>query len=214
MKLKFFLGLALVTLTSFSMMGQSVYDFHTDGLNYAKNLVKSKTLNQIVDEFISTTKDYEPISASSYEKLNLILKDRSNIVDYAKDGVGSLRGKVDLNTLSEINSFVTYVEGLTISPSLREEISSRLSSSSSDEAKSGYSLLLSSYEFWSIYDDGDDDGDVAAWIQLDAAGYIIGWVDAVIDDYNSPGGVTPDGQWRRIRKGAGVGLAASIGKWF
>jgi len=48
-------------------------------------------------------------------------------------------------------------------------------------------------------------------VRADAIGYIIGWGDALIDDYNN-GGINPDGQWKRIRKG-GVNAINWSGGW-
>jgi hypothetical protein len=54
-------------------------------------------------------------------------------------------------------------------------------------------------------------GDVQGFWQLDCVGYIIGWAAAVIEDADSPGGVTPQGGNRRIREGLYGAAGASSG---
>ncbi|MBV7530628.1 hypothetical protein [Chitinophaga sp. sic0106] len=48
-----------------------------------------------------------------------------------------------------------------------------------------------------------------AFVQADCIGYLSGWASALWDDYNSPGGVKPSGQTRRIGQGVIWGLSAS-----
>ncbi|GAB1398446.1 hypothetical protein MASR1M65_32260 [Saprospiraceae bacterium] len=57
----------------------------------------------------------------------------------------------------------------------------------------------------------DNNNDIPM-IQLDCAGYIIGWLDAVLDDI-ADGKLKPEGQWKRIKKGALYGLTTSMGFW-
>lgn len=52
-------------------------------------------------------------------------------------------------------------------------------------------------------------------VQIDCIGYIWGWVGAVYQDANSPGGVKPSGQWRRIGSGLiGAMSASSLGLFY
>jgi hypothetical protein len=49
-------------------------------------------------------------------------------------------------------------------------------------------------------------------LAVDCWGYIGGWVGALIDDANSPGGVQPSGQDRRIQQGINAATLASGGR--
>lgn len=52
-------------------------------------------------------------------------------------------------------------------------------------------------------------------VQLDCAGYVVGWAHAVYSDWES-GNLNPDGQWRRINAGVSTAVGASMGgfKWW
>lgn len=52
-------------------------------------------------------------------------------------------------------------------------------------------------------------GGVPPAFRADCIGYLTGWASALWDDMNSPGGVTSQGQWRRIGQGLIWGSSAS-----
>lgn len=194
------------------LFGQSVYDFHTNGLNYAKQNKDQKGLVEIVNTFVNTSPDYSLLTSQESSNLLSQVNNKAQIMEVASGKINLLVNKVDQNLLSDFESFYHFIEGISSKVPNRSEILSAKSRSRTLEVANGYELLLSSFDFW-IDPNNNDGGNVAAFIQLDAAGYIIGWVDAVIDDYNA-GNLNPEGQWRRIRKGATFGLGCSIGKWF
>lgn len=75
-------------------------------------------------------------------------------------------------------------------------------------------LARGSCQFWNANPIGGGSADVVV-LQIDCLGYLWAWVDAVHDDFHSPGGCTPDGQWRRIQKGfIGGAAASSVAWWF
>lgn len=53
---------------------------------------------------------------------------------------------------------------------------------------------------------------IPLFIEADALGYILGWVNAVYRDAVSPGGLQSSGQWKRIGSGIAGGAGMSIGK--
>lgn len=83
------------------------------------------------------------------------------------------------------------------------------------ESVEGFVAIL---EYSSIYWQNDNNPDTvtSAFVQLDAAGYLIGWVYAVVSDYQDDGDVLAEDQWKRIGAGvaAGVGTSTGAKKWW
>lgn len=121
---------------------------------------------------------------------------------------------ITIAKIAKLNKLKNSILNLELNSTYRDSIIYKINSESDIEVKSGYLLLLSSFDYWNyeFVDENEDfdDDDVHAIIQIDAGGYIIGWIKAVWDDYNA-GTLSPEGQHRRIREAAYTGLMASTG---
>ena len=62
---------------------------------------------------------------------------------------------------------------------------------------------------------GTEEPPVSLIVQLDCAGFILGWAHAVYSDWEA-GNLNPDGQWRRINAGVNTAVGTSMGgfKWW
>lgn len=76
------------------------------------------------------------------------------------------------------------------------------------ELRAGAYLGASSAEFWQNWD-GDTEGELEKFVQLDLGGYLIGWINAWIDDQGPNYSTSWEAQKKRIAKGVRAGVGAS-----
>lgn len=192
----------------------SIYDYHYKGLEFAYQHIEEKPLPSIqgiVQNFKFKFDDYRPIEVN-WSKLDSIVRDQTNLSFYTSTSISKLYNSNAVNSIKseKIQNLLFEIESIQLTTAYRDRIIEKIEEEDDIEIRSGFELLLSSYDYWLTEVTYNDD-DVHA-IQLDAAGYIIGWVDAVIDDYNN-GILIPERQWIRMRKAATFGLGCSVGKW-
>lgn len=197
---------------------QSVYDFHLEGLRFAKKEISKNTNLKpsiIVNEFIETTDDYSSLSDEEKKELDGYILNKNSILEVANSKINELKKieEVSSKLIKDLDNFYSFIEHLEFNSNNKEVIKQKVKDNANDRISQAYLFTLSSYDFW----EEEEDGNVTA-IRLDAGGYIIGWVDALIDDYNNGEDTSGDWgssrSWHRIRKGATFGLGCSIGKWW
>ncbi len=196
-------------------INNNVYDYHYQGLLYAKTQVvlsPKPSIITILDAFNSGYSNYSSISVNG-TLLSNVVTNKSNLEPVVTSSINKLNDVSSISTekKNKLTELKSTIFNLQLTTAYRNSITSKISTETDQDVKAGYNLLLSSFDFW-IGEITDNDDDVQA-IQLDAAGYIIGWVHSVYEDYNN-GTLDPSGQGRRMRAGAACGLACSIGKWF
>jgi hypothetical protein len=203
------------TRTLVDDVNNNIYYYHYDGLIFAKDKVllnPKPSIYSIVNKFNTSFSNYANVIIDSLQIENIVVNkgNLESIVRINIDQLNSITGLSETRK-NKINELKNFIFNLKLTNTYRSEIVLKISTESDLEIQSGYTLLLSSYDFW-INEILDNDDDVQA-IQLDAAGYIIGWAHAVYEDIAS-GNLNESGQYRRMRAGAACGLACSVGKWF
>lgn len=201
-----------VTLST-TLQGQTVYDFHFEGLKFGDSTLKKQAdlkSSEVVNLFINTVSDYAPLSINEQKNLDAYVQNKENIIEAASSKlIKASEIKGDSSQFAkDLNQFYLYITSIDKKGISEKDIRAKISYFEGREISQAYLFILSSYDFW---------GDDTQAIVLDAAGYIIGWVDAYIDDNNNgedvSGAWDSPRTWHRIRKGATFGLGCSIGKW-
>lgn len=196
--------------------------FHNNGLDYAKSK-KSQIKNvasvlALTNDYASKTEGWSDLSLpNSYVPVMEELFSRKHS-SYSQ-ALGMAQSKTagtdvlssNLQFLRELGKILTNNYGNSkslIKQGLLEALDALKVKTRDDEMLGALEISIASTNYWTGEADLED-GDVQAIIQLDAAGYIIGWIDAVIEDYNSPEGITAEGGWDRMRRGFLFGLSTS-----
>jgi hypothetical protein len=197
--------------------------FHNNGLDYAKSK-KSQIKNvegaiAITNEYLSKTEGWTDLSipGSVASVMEELLSRKHSSYSLAIDMMQSkIAGIEDLNPyfqfFQDLGKILTKNYGNSknlIKQGLLEALDALKVKTRDDEMQGAIEISIASTNYWTGEADLED-GDVQAIIQLDAAGYIIGWIDAVLEDYNSEEGVTAEGGWDRMRRAFKFGMGFSV----
>jgi hypothetical protein len=220
-----FVFFVLSTVTSY---GQNILDlvgpFHNQGLSYARPLAQGHPISgqhalTIVNQYAATQENWgsTAIDLRYVNELERIMKYPSTSFRYAIEFCESLIGVKNLpthfNEMRAVEPVITMLRRGTreeIVAALQRDLIDLKSKSVSSEAIALILLGIASAEYW-VNDPGLTGGDVLPWIQVDCAGYLLGWAAAFYDDYSSG---HDSGDRNRIRKGVERGLGASVGRFF
>ncbi|KAA3636554.1 MAG: hypothetical protein DWQ02_08085 [Bacteroidetes bacterium] len=202
-----------------NLFGQvDAYNYHYQGLVYAKNEIKNNSIETILAAYNSSYKGFEDISLSE-EQLNIlhsIIDNNSRAEETCNTKLNELESLRVLTT-NEMQKFRDLHNIIFSKSSLAQKKIDLISLKRAERNTvllAAYDLTISSIDFWPNHTDGTT---AFGAVQLDAAGYLIGWVVALTDDIETGGDVSGDwdspASWRRIKLGLAAGLLTSIGKF-
>lgn len=191
-----------------------VYQYHYQGLSYARNQFTNfpnLTIKNVLEAFNANNVNYSNIEIN-WNLIDTILLNRDSIVSYLNNFVNIISDIPEFSSTKKYKAIelIYTMVNTNLGSTYRDSIVVKVNTEMDEEIRQGYALLLSSYDYWTL-EIIDNNNDIPM-IQLDCAGYIIGWLDAVLDDI-ADGKLKPEGQWKRIKKGALYGLTTSMGFW-
>ncbi len=123
-------------------------------------------------------------------------------------------GLIGLNNLGIPDTFIEMIENDTYDYDTLYDIYEN--TSYNWRAREGVEGFLGTLAYSTIYWDEEDPNGPEGVIQLDAAGFLIGWATAVYFDYVQDGNVYAEDQWLRIGAGVVNATNCSMGghKWW
>lgn len=201
-----------------------VGDYHNDGLDYAMPLIKGKALSgalAINTAHAYTTKlpnwDFGEPDLKYVTELEHIIKNPSTAFRYAIEFCERIVGSRNLPSyFSEMRAVEQVLKTVrrgtpeAIIASLKNDLLALKSKTKNAEAQALISIAIASTDYWGAYPSYPSDESLP-WIEADAAGYLIGWGTAYLEDVVND---RDSGSGSRIRRGLSRAVAASMGRWF
>lgn len=129
-----------------------------------------------------------------------------SIMDILSDNLSAVsRNAACTNIISRTNALITTFSGMTWEDGAGTLASGMLRICRSSAT---YWRVHPISTFWGgVTDTGQNPTE---FIVGDCIGYLAGWGSALESDSSSEGGITPEGQWHRIRQGLIWGAAGSL----
>lgn len=219
--------LLLIALNATIAHGQSlldiVGDFHNDGLDYAHPFIKGKPLSGTLAintafQYASTRPNWDetPIDLRYVQDLENLMKKPATSFRYAIEfcerhvGSGNLPSYfAEMRAVEQVLLTVRRGTHAANTAGLINDLHALKAKTKNSEALALILVAIASAEYWGA-DPGTSGGNTLPWIQLDAAGYLLGWGVAYLDDVEKD---WDSGSNHRIRKGVERAVAASMGRW-
>jgi hypothetical protein len=192
--------------------GSFTYQVHLEVLQYADEFCLSLSSLDCVNTFFTNNYGLTPLGSEEAQTAFYLIENRDAMFTTTLTSVGNVQGLVTTRLHEEVLTLANFVGELELNDNSRNQILELQDAFHSQAAINGVSLLLSSYDYWtdeSLSNVNDDD--IQSLIHLDAFGYITGWVDAVLSEWEDTGQVVRENEWKRINRGFRVGAFASAG---